>query len=239
MSGILFTRTPTPTAQRVFHPPEVWLILQMLGAAPAEQEAPADAGFDDLAVNAAITTLLRGGVLRVDAQGAVSLSPEVDALVRPSAFPSAVIMANVTDRSTKDAPARTLCFCRADDTVTANWVDERGDHHFASYAVTDAGPCVLAHLAGACDLDVKGPDAGLPAPTPRDLARAAETMKQAVALTAIKASGVSDQAAGWFISAGAAWLIQSRPTGADKAPRRASRNDIARAVIDLAEQVLK
>jgi hypothetical protein len=63
-------------------------------------------------------------------------------------------------------------------------------------------------------------------------------MKQAVAITAINASGKSDQAAGWFISAGSAWLIQSSPTGVDKAPRRASRNDIANAVFDLAEKVL-
>jgi hypothetical protein len=216
----------------------LWLILQILGAAPTVQQAPVDAGFDQLAVNNAITNLLRNGVLTADANGDVSLSAAVDALIRPSAFPSAVIMASVMDRSSQNAPSRILCFCRAGDTVTANWVDARGDHHFTSYAAKDAGACVLAHLSGACDFDVKAPDVKLPAPTPRDLARAAETMKQAVALTAINATGKSEQAAGWFIAEGSAWLMQSRPAGSDKAPRRASRNDVARAVVELAEKVL-
>jgi hypothetical protein len=289
VSNTPLVRTPTPTAQRVFHAAEIWWILQLLGAVTPEPNVPPEAGFDSQASTDALMALIGDGTLQMDAQRGVILTPETEALVRPPVFPDAVIVASVSDRGASDTPARIICFSRTAGTgstgsVVVNWVDEKGDHHFVAYPAQDAGPCVLLHLSKVCDLDIQAPGAesasagqaapdgrsapdrqtapvGRAVPTPREVERAAEQMKQAVSLTALKGVGSPEQtahAAGWFISAGSAWLMPSQPIQPQQppqpprapslprdqspdqlqAPRRASRSDIAQAVLSLAEQVL-
>jgi hypothetical protein len=203
---------------------------------------PADAGFDAQALGDARAALLEQGLLRIDARGNVQMAYAAYDLVLPSVFPEAVIVATISDRGAGDVPARIVCFSRNGDSVVVNWVDAQGDHHFHVYARQDARPCVLAHLLSACDLNVVAPDASQKAPGPREVERAAEQMKQAVALMATTGLGTPAQAtraAGWFVSGGRAWLMQTPERGTQGAPQPAALQDVARAVLGLAEQTLE
>src|SRR5687768_15110485 len=99
-----------PQSRRVFHAPELWLILQALGSVPVGAAVPPEITTDPQAVAAAQARLQAQGLLSTGVQGQLSLAPEVEALVGPAAFPESVLIANITDTAGRGQTARLVCF---------------------------------------------------------------------------------------------------------------------------------
>ncbi len=229
-----------PIASRTFHAPEIWVILQTLGAVGSDWQVPPEIASKASAVRAAQTALRKRGLL-IEVQGEQRLAPPIEALVRPAVFPQIVFVANIADNATFGKLARVVCFGWTSTALAVNWVDETNEHHFELYAPEAARDVVVNHLFDVCALDVEDAPSMPENFGPREMEREMEQMRQSVMLMA--ASGIqspeqASRAMGWFVSDRRAWLMQKDEQGAQLATRIASRADIASAVSDFVHQAV-
>ncbi len=238
----LSIKSPTPVTRHDFQAAEIWLLLQALGAVDSGLEIPAEVAANQAEVDTARASLIQQGILLVDSTGEVSVAPEIEALVRPSAFPETVFIANITDNAKFGKLARVMCFGWTPETTTVNWVDEANTHHFEAYASVDIKEVVLSHLWGICNLDVDDPDPNL-ALSPAEVEREMEQMRQSVLLMAIQGVQSAEQttrAIAWFVSGRRVWLMRnaSREPSEQPSPVVASQAEIELAISELVEQAL-
>jgi hypothetical protein len=233
--------SPTPVTRHDFQAAEIWLLLQALGAVDPGLEIPAEVAANQAEVDTARAGLIQHGILQVDSTGEVSVAPEIEVLVRPSAFPYTVFVASVADKARQGKPTRMACFSLTPDAAVINWVDESNRHHYEGYDPQDFEACLWTHLTHLCDLEVKDPDPAQDNVGEADVQRYLEEMKQMVVLMAmsdVQSGEPIERAIGWFVSNGSAWIMAPNPTGEQVAPTRASRADIARTVSDLVQQAV-
>ena len=234
--------TLTPQSSRLLHPPEIWLVLQALGSVPVSAEAPPEITTDLRALAAARTHLLDQGLLLAGAQGRLEAAPEIEALVRPAAFPETVFMANIADTAGRGDTARLTCFSWTPAACVVNWVDAASDHHFERFAPQAAAECIWEHLASVCALDVDPPDLARPPLNPQEMQREIEQVRQTVLLTAtqaVRSAHPISEALSWFVSGRRAWLMQNSDQGTAPAPHPAGIAELQQAVQALVARALK
>jgi len=213
----------------------------MLGAVAPDLPVPPEITTDLRAMRAAQANLREQSVLQTAAGGALNLAPEIEALIRPAAYPTHVVVANISDNAKGGKLARIVCFNWTPEAMVVNWVDEVGDHHFESYASQDAQTCVWDHLSRLCDLNIEEPTAALANLTRDEAERLMKEMRQAVLLMAV--SDVQSpqkvaRALSWFVSGRHAWLMQKNDHGEQAVPRPTSQADLAHAVSELVDQTV-
>jgi hypothetical protein len=233
--------THTETVHHIFHAPEIWVILQTLGAVAPGLEVPPEIASDPAAVRTAQANLLNQGKLLMDETGTLSLSPEIEALVRPAAYPETVFIANIADNAKTGKLARVMCFGWTPQALVVNWVDGSNDHHFESYDPQDVQGCIWNHLSYLCNLEVDDPDPARAALAPQELEQQVAGLKQTVMLMAIngiQAPQQTTQALGWFVSGRSAWFMQKNEQGEQVVLGLAGRDDLELAVSEFVEQAL-
>jgi len=229
---MLNARNVVPVESRIFHGAEIWLILQALGAAPPEMVAPSELAPSADAVRLAEQSLIHQGVLGIDAKAGSRLSAEIDALIRPTAFPDTVCILNVTTRFTNSQDSQMVTFSHLSRSFVANWVDEDNNHHFELYSPGDVEHSIWKHLLRICDLDIEEPDGIDDQSDPSTIQQAIQQMKQTVLLMCIEPFWPLEQgqrALSWFISDRHAWLIE-RQAAIEQLPKRVGRDTIMGAV---------
>lgn len=233
--------SPTPITRHDFHAAEIWLLLQTLGAVDSGLEIPPELAANQVEVETARANLIGQGILLVDSAGEVSVAPEIEVLVRPSAFPYTVFVASVADKARQGKPPRVACFSLTPDAAVINWVDESNQHHFEGYDPQDFEACMWNHLVHLCDLDVKEPGDLQASLSEADIQRHVEEMQQTVTLMAmngVQTPEPAEYAVGWFVSNGYAWLMAKGETDEETAPTLAGQADIAKTISDLVRQAL-
>jgi hypothetical protein len=237
------TDTPASTqakaVHQVFHAPELWVILRTLGVFAPGTEAPPELGRG--AVRTAQAELLRRGAVLVDAEGRLSLAPEIDALVWPAAFPETVFIASVTDHTQAEPVEQQACFSWTKEALVVNWVDEAQDHHFAAYHPMEVQDTIWDHLSGWVELEVDEPDAAAANVTAEAIERSVEGLQRAVLLTAVSQLGAPEQTAqalSWWVSGRSAWLMQNSDPSGPVMLRPVGRGELGAAVFEFVEAAL-
>jgi len=236
------TNSSTETVHHVFHAPEIWILLQSLGAVAPGLELPPELASDPGVVERARAALLVQGALVPDAEGRLSLDADIESLVWPVAYPDVVFVANIAHNPQAGQPAREMCFSWTPQALVLNWVDEASrDHHFESLGAEEAQDSIWDHLSHQCDLDLDDRDPEQADPTASEMEQAAGQMRQMVVLVAINRTQSIEQtthALGWFVSGRHAWLMQKNGQGGELAPGLADQADIAQAVFEFVERAL-
>ena len=238
----LSDQSPAQPVQHIFRPPELWVILRTLGLVEPGLEAPPELAAEPKAVPAAQARLLQQGALRRDAAGRLTLAPELEALVRPAAYPETVFIATITDHTPAGPTEREACFSWTPEALVVNWVDETQDHHFAAYHPLEVHERLWDHLSRQCSLEVEEPDPRAPAVTSQAIEQGVEGMSQAVLLMAInrlQASEQTVQTLSWWVSGRTAWLLQKQEQSAPLRLSPAGRADLETAVLQFIKEALK
>jgi hypothetical protein len=228
---------PKPHAQRTFSAPEIWLILQALGAVPAQAQASPEITTDPNALEAARGGLLRAGLLQAGAEGRLIATPGIEALVGPAAYPQAVIVVNVADSAQHGKTARLACVSWTPGATVVNWVDQAATHHFRSYSPWDTAACLWGYLTEWCALDVGQPDPAQPQLRPEAMEREIRQVRQTVLLMAtrgLRTAGQDTRALSWLVSGQRAWLLQKNGQAGKSAPQPAGPAELQQAVSALA-----